>query len=122
MKRKLLILLVLSSLQFLFAQVIRVQEEKSIWKKYEYSYISYLNVETKNPDVVIWNLTAEEALLSENVKDNRRSSFISCGIESASPSDYTKATIAACKGIYTADRGHMCPANNTKTIKIYTKQ
>lgn len=55
-----------------------------------------------NPAFVIWDLTFEEATLSDAVNGNRSSSFKKCG-SSAKHADYSGTGY---------DRGHMCPNND----------
>ena len=105
-------LVTIFSVFLLYGQVIEITEVKENWEKYEYSYTAYLNTQTKNPDVVIWTLTKDEAEKSEASKLKRETQFRPVGKHSASPRDYIKATIPGNKGIYSADKGHMCPAND----------
>lgn len=66
------------------------------------TYEVWYDVAKKSPAVVIWDLTASEALLSDSTSDRWKGTFFKCG-SSAFHDDYTKSGY---------DRGHMCPNND----------
>lgn len=89
---------------FLFANehISIVSDVEYEFHKHE-TYEVWYDVENHSPAYVIWDLTFEEANLSDAAKDNRKSGgFTKCG-SSAKHSDYNKTGY---------DRGHMCPNND----------
>jgi endonuclease G len=65
---------------------------------YEVWYDTYYN----NPSFVIWDLTFEDAVLSDSSNNRAKSGFKQCG-SSAKENGYTKSGF---------DKGHMCPNND----------
>lgn len=66
------------------------------------TYEVWYNTNYNNPAFVIWNLTFEDALLSDSADNRATSRFKQCG-SSAKENGYTKSGF---------DKGHMCPNND----------
>lgn len=66
------------------------------------TYEVWYNTEYNNPVFVIWDLTFEDATLSDSVDNRAKSGFKQCG-SSAKENGYAKSSY---------DKGHMCPNND----------
>lgn len=99
--KKIASFILLLNIFFLYAQDISVK----INRKHEIHdhkiFVSYYSSELKNPLVVIWRLTSENAIKSEQV-NNRTNNFRKCGNNTLSGKSFGS--------VY--DRGHMCPNND----------
>lgn len=83
---------------------------------YEYhnheTYEVWFDTTTKNPAVVVWDLTAEDAILSDQSKNRPDSKFPDCGSAKHAKENYYKSTY---------DKGHMCPNNDRDWTKAAAK-
>lgn len=99
--RKILTFILLLNIFFLYAQDISVKINHKHEIHNHKIFVSYYSSELKNPLVVIWRLTAENAIKSEQV-NNRTNNFRKCGNNTLSGKSFGS--------VY--DRGHMCPNND----------
>lgn len=83
---------------------------------YEYhdheTYEVWFDTTTKNPAVVVWDLTIEDVVLSDQSKNRPDSKFSDCGSAKHAKENYYKSGY---------DRGHMCPNNDRDWSKAAAK-
>lgn len=84
-----------------FALTIEMKSEDAVYHDHKV-YQLYWSPETKNPVVVWWTLTDDQAIESD-AASNRTNDFRECLLGSATKLDYYKSSF---------DRGHLCPSND----------
>lgn len=93
----------------LFSSIVYANDYVEIVSKngYEYhnhdTYEVWFNTVTKNPAYVIWDLTNDEAILSDQSSNRANGNFVACGSAKSSGRNYPKTSM---------DAGHMCPSND----------
>lgn len=76
------------------------------------TYELWFDTNWKNPAIVVWDLTAEEAILSDQSSNRAGGSFVACGSAKSASRNYPNSGY---------DRGHMCPNNDRDWSKSASK-